>query len=111
MEKGTNQNFKQLIRLIKYIKNTRDHQLKLIPDNKNEHWSLNDYSDSDWAGDENDRKSVSGWIVMLNGEIICWGSRKQSLTSLSSTEVEYIAVRDISKEILFAKTVLEFIGD
>ena len=76
MAKGTNKNFKQLIRLIKYVKNTRNHQLKLIPNQDNEYWSLNGYSDSDWEGDENDRKSVSGWVVMLNGAIIFWGSRK-----------------------------------
>ena len=68
------------------------------------------FSDSDWEGDKYDRKSVSGFLVLLNGAAICWGSRKQSLTSLLSSESEYVAVSEICKEILFIKNILEFIN-
>jgi len=49
------------------------------------------YTDSDFAGDLNDRKSTSGYVFTLAGAAVSWKSKKQSLVSLSSTEAEYIA--------------------
>lgn len=109
MTKGTDANYKQLLHLVRYVDSTKNYQVKIIPSDKNDKWILTCYTDSDWAGDEDDRKSVSGWLVKLNGAVICWGSRTQGLTSLSSTEAEYIAVSEVAKEVLFAKTVLEFV--
>ncbi len=45
--------------------------------------------DSDYAKDENDRKSISGRINTLGGMITNWSSKKQNTVSLSSTEAEY----------------------
>ena len=49
------------------------------------------YSDSDLAGDVNDRKSTSGLIFFLAGGPIAWQSAKQKVVALSSCEAEYIA--------------------
>jgi len=49
------------------------------------------YTDSDFAGDLNERKSTSGYVFTLAGAAVLWKSKKQSLVSLSSTEAEYIA--------------------
>ncbi|MGR0295448.1 Ty1/Copia family ribonuclease HI, partial [Klebsiella pneumoniae] len=49
------------------------------------------FSDADWAGDDIDRKSVSGCIVLHCGNPISWFSRKQSCVALSTMEAEYIA--------------------
>ncbi|KAG8930012.1 hypothetical protein FRC01_003405 [Tulasnella sp. 417] len=49
------------------------------------------YTDSDWAGDPNDRKSHSGYVYILSGGAISWKSRKQETIALSSVEAEYIA--------------------
>ena len=50
------------------------------------------YSDADYAGDVDDRKSTTGMMFMLGGSTICWQSRKQKVIALSSCESEYIAV-------------------
>ena len=50
------------------------------------------YSDADWAGDHSDRKSTSGYVFMLLGAPISWGSKKQKSVSLSTSEAEYIAL-------------------
>ena len=46
------------------------------------------YVDSDWAGDWTDRKSISGYTILLDGGAISWGSKKQSSMSLSTVKVE-----------------------
>ena len=50
------------------------------------------YSDADWAGDPNDRRSVSGFVVYLGSSPILWASKKQHTVSRSSAEVEYRAL-------------------
>ena len=49
------------------------------------------YSDSDLAGDIDDRKSTSGVAYFLGGSIVSWLSQKQKVVALSSREAEYIA--------------------
>lgn len=50
------------------------------------------YTDADWAGSPDDAKSTSGVVVMLGSGAICWTSRKQKQTSLSSMESEFVAL-------------------
>jgi len=57
------------------------------------------YSDADWAGCPEERRSTSGGIIRFNGDIICWVSRRQRTIALSSAESEYIALTEVTKEI------------
>jgi hypothetical protein len=52
---------------------------------------LTDYSDSDLAGDVDDRKSTSGSVFLLGTSLVTRGSQKQRVVALSSCEAEYIA--------------------
>jgi hypothetical protein len=54
------------------------------------------FTDSDWAGDNIDRKSTSGYSLSLGFEPICWSSKKKAAISLSSAEAEYIGVVNIT---------------
>jgi len=56
------------------------------------------YTDSDFAGDLDDRKSTSGYVFSISGAAVSWKSKKQSLVSLSSTEAEYIACSEAIRE-------------
>jgi hypothetical protein len=49
------------------------------------------FSDSDLAGDVDDRRSTSGSVFMLGSSLVTWGSQKQRVVALSSCEAEYIA--------------------
>jgi hypothetical protein len=49
------------------------------------------FSDSDLAGDINDRKSTSGSVFLLGTSLVTWSSQKQKVVALSSCEAEYIA--------------------
>jgi len=48
------------------------------------------YTDSDYAGDLNDRKSTSCYIFMLNSGAVSWSSKKQPIVTLSTTEAEFV---------------------
>ena len=64
-------------------------------------WTLEVYSDSDWAGDPNDQKSVGCYIIFLNGVPIVWRSRSQKVVSLSSSEAEFYACAEAVREVPF----------
>jgi hypothetical protein len=53
--------------------------------------NLTGFSDSDLAGDVDDRKSTSGSVFMLGSSLVTWASQKQRVVALSSCEAEYIA--------------------
>lgn len=58
------------------------------------------YSDSNWAGDTEDRKSRSGYLTMVNGAATTWFSKKQPLQALSSCEAETIAAVECLKSLI-----------
>eukprot|EP00794_Sanderia_malayensis_P020979 gene20979-biopygen15484 len=64
-------------------------------------FKLQGYSDADWAGDINTRKSTSGYVFRLGKATISWKSKKQLVVALSSTEAEYVAcVRQRKKHLV-----------
>ncbi|WP_286489543.1 Ty1/Copia family ribonuclease HI, partial [Escherichia coli] len=56
------------------------------------------FSDSDFAGDIDDRKSTSGAFFFFGSHLISWSSKKQKTVALSSCEVEYIAATQAACE-------------
>ena len=68
------------------------------------------YIDADWASNVNDRKSTLGIVFMLGGAAISWGSKKQNLVALSSTEAEYITVAHAAKEAIWLRCLLTELG-
>ena len=72
-------------------------------------WSFKGYCDSDFAGDKEKRISVTGFCIYVCGCLVSWKSRGQKHVTLSSTEAEYVAVSEVCQEIMFIKSVLEFI--
>ena len=54
-----------------------------------EQLDLTGFTDSDWAGDGNDRKSTSGFVFMIGSRPICWSNKKQATLALSLAEAEY----------------------
>lgn len=68
------------------------------------------YSDSDWAGDKESRKSTSGFIFMLHRGPVSWRSKRQSTVALTSTEAEYIALTLAAKEATWLRLLLTELG-
>ena len=59
------------------------------------------YSDSDFASDTSDRKSVCGNIFMMQGGPVSWLSRKQTTVSMSTAEAEYVALSTCAQEAMW----------
>ncbi|CAM9924801.1 unnamed protein product, partial [Choristocarpus tenellus] len=70
---------------------------------------LSAYADASYAGDWNDRRSVTGGAITFTRGAISWMSKVQRVVALSSTESEYIALSSVAQELLFLRSVFEFI--
>ena len=68
------------------------------------------YSDSDWAGDKNNRRSVTSLMIFLEGVLIHWRSRLQKVVALSSSEAEFYACGEAVREVPFIAQILVFLG-
>ena len=64
------------------------------------------YSEADWAGELNDRKSTSGYVFQLNGAVISWRSNKQSCVALSTAEGVYIALVSTVREAMWLRQLI-----
>lgn len=96
--------FNYLLRVLRYLKNTKD--FKLTYHCFNLASTLEAFVDADWASDTVDRRSVSGFVLKVFGNVISWSSKKQNCVALSSTEAEYIALCPAVTEVLFVKQLL-----
>ena len=68
--------------------------------------NIHGWADSDFAGDKTDRKSTTGWIFKIGDNTISWKSIKQKAVTLSTTEAEYMAASDASKEAIWLQDLL-----
>ena len=59
-------------------------------------WS---YADADHAGDPDTRRSVTGYVVMMNGGAISWSSTRQAVVALSSSEAEFYAASNCACDV------------
>jgi hypothetical protein len=68
------------------------------------------YADSDWASDTEDRRSVTGWIAMINGDPVSWASKKQKVVAQSTCEAELYAEAAAINEVKWLAGLLNEIG-
>ena len=73
-------------------------------------WTIELFSDSDYAGDKEKRISVSGFILYFMGVPVLWRSKGQRSVTLSSSEAEYVALSEAAKEIKFIYQLLKCFG-
>ncbi|GJU80079.1 retrovirus-related pol polyprotein from transposon TNT 1-94 [Tanacetum coccineum] len=67
-------------------------------------FNLKGYSDSDYAGCNMDRKSTSGACQLLEGNLVCWSTKKQQSVVMSSVKAEYVVVVGCCVNILWIKS-------
>ena len=74
------------------------------------HTRVECFSDADWAGSREDRRSTSGYCVFVGGNLVSWKSKKQNVVSRSSAESEYRAMAQSVCEIVWIHQLLSEIG-
>ena len=96
--------WKAALRVVRYLKGTRDLKLRLGGDGN---ISLSGYSDSDYGNCLDTWKSVSGYCFSLGSGLISYASRKQKTIATSTTEAEYVAVSEACREVCWLRQVLK----
>jgi hypothetical protein len=85
----TTAHFQLVKRVLRYLRGTSHYGLQLY---RSSSQNLLTYSDADWAGCSDTRKSTSGFCVFLGDNLVSWSSKRQATVSRSSAEAEYRAV-------------------
>jgi histone deacetylase 1/2 len=91
-------------RILRYIQGTINLRLKLV---KSGSLMVSAFSDADWAGCIDDRRSTGGFAIYLGDNLISWTARKQATVSRSSTEAEYKSLANATAEILWVQKLLQ----
>lgn len=97
----------EVYRLLRYLKGSSGRGLLF---RKSDQRSIEIFTDADWAGDKEDRKSTSGYCTFVWGNLVTWRSKKQSVVARSSAEAEFRAIALGICEGIWLKRVLEEIG-
>ncbi|KAL8160151.1 hypothetical protein V2J09_001688, partial [Rumex salicifolius] len=92
-------------RVLRYLKGTMEFGIWYRKGLKN--GRLIGYTDSDHAGDKDDRKSTSGYVFFLAGGAVSWSSKKQPVVALSSTETEFVAAASCAAQCIWLRRILE----
>ena len=88
-------------RILRYLNGTSNYGIHFKPGLIH----LQSYSDADWAGDPNDRRFTSGFVIFLGSNPISWASNKQHTVSRSSTEAKYRALAITTAEIAWIRHI------
>nr|GEY32018.1 hypothetical protein [Tanacetum cinerariifolium] len=95
--------------ILKFLRNTKDMFLVYRGDTKRE-LMVSCYTDAGYLTDADDMKSQTGYVFILNGGAVDWKSTKQSIFATSSTDPEYIAAFDASKEAVWIHKFIYGLG-
>ena len=101
-----NENWCDVKHLFRYLKYTERLALHYSQENK----PIEVYVDADWANNRIDRRSFSGYVVILAGGAVSWKTSKQGRVALSTVEAESMAMIEATKEVIWLTSLLVEIG-
>uniref|UniRef100_A0A1J3G9F4 Copia protein n=1 Tax=Noccaea caerulescens TaxID=107243 RepID=A0A1J3G9F4_NOCCA len=101
------QHFQEAKRVLRYIKGTLTYGIHF---KRVEEPELVGFSDSDWGGSVEDKKSTSGYVFTIGSSAFCWNSSKQKTVAQSTAEAEYIAVCSAANQAIWLQRLVNEIG-
>ena len=110
MDGASKLQMRELRGVTKFVLDTKNLGLHIVPTMYDGIWHLEAPSNSDFANDKKTRISVYGYIVFFCGVPIAWISKSMKSVVLSTTEAEYVAVSEVVKEIKFFYQLLTSMG-
>jgi len=90
-------------RILRYVCGTLNYGLKI---KRSKSMMVSAFSDADWVGCPDDRRSTGGFTVFLGENLVSWTARKQATVSRSSTEAEYKALANATAEMMWVQKLL-----
>ena len=104
MEEPRQEHFKAAKRILRYVRGSIDQGLfyTQCADSR-----LVGYTDSDYGGDLDKRKSTSGYMFNIGSATFSWSSKKQSVVALSSCEAEYIAASTCACQAIWLRSLMK----
>jgi histone deacetylase 1/2 len=94
-------------RILRYIKDTLTVGITF---KKSMSTLISAFSDADWAGCIDDRRSTGGFAIFLGPNLVSWSAKKQPTVSRSSTEAEYKSLANATAEVIWVETLLKELG-
>ncbi|GMF61107.1 unnamed protein product [Phytophthora fragariaefolia] len=91
--------YAQTKRVLRYLKATTDYGL-VMDVQPGQGVQVCAYSDADYANDSVERRGISGYVTMLDNNVISYASWKQEINSLSTCEAEYVAMAEATKDLI-----------
>jgi hypothetical protein len=105
-QKPGKQHWRAVKRILAYLIKTKNFGLHF----GNTSTSLIGFCDADYAGDLQTRRSTSGFVFIHLGGPVSWASRRQPCVALSTTEAEFVAAADATKEAVWFQQLLSELG-
>ncbi|MBW0593640.1 hypothetical protein O181_133355 [Austropuccinia psidii MF-1] len=94
--------------LLRYLNGTKDKCL--VYKHQSIKQALTGWADADYANDKEDRKSITGYVILAFSNPICWLSKKQLVVAQSTTEAEYVAMNICAKQLRWLTFVFNDLG-
>lgn len=94
--------WKSAKRILRYLQHTKNFCLKY----KKGSSQLLGFVDADWGSNVIDRRSYTGFCFKYSDCVVSWESTKQKTVALSTTEAEYMALSEASKEAVHLRNLL-----
>lgn len=107
MSRPTELHFQAAKRALRYLRGTVNYGILYKKGGVEE---LVAFTDSDYAGDVEDRKSTSGYAFLMNGSAVAWSSKKQPIVTLSTTEAECVAAAGCACQAVWMRRILKELG-
>jgi histone deacetylase 1/2 len=94
-------------RILRYVQGSVGLGIKI---RKSDSMLVSAFSDADWAGCPDDRRSTGGFAIYIGCNLVSWCARKQATVSRSSTEAEYKSLANATAEVMWIQKLLDELG-